>query len=99
MFKKASALALALCVAALALAGCGGGTSSSTSTAASTPPASSAVSSEAAREPVTLEFLFGSKPMMEWFEEYFPDLISGDNADNITRHVIQYTGNTLCFAN
>ncbi len=38
-------------------------------------------------EPVTLTFLFGDAVMMDWFCEYFPEYISGDNADGITVEV------------
>lgn len=34
-------------------------------------------------KPVTLTFLFGDAVMMDWFCEYFPEYISGENEDQI----------------
>ncbi len=81
--KKAVALVLVLCLVCLMFAGCGGNGNAPASSQPATESTGSS-SSEANVEPVTIEFLFGSQPMLEWFEEFFPDLISGDNPDKIT---------------
>ena len=43
--------------------------------------------SQEGTEPVTLTFLFGDAVMMDWFCEYFPEYISGENEDRITVEV------------
>ncbi|MCI2046624.1 MAG: ABC transporter substrate-binding protein [Faecalibacterium sp.] len=64
-----------------ALSACGGSTASS---AAAASQSTASASGTAAHEPVTLEFLSGSQALVDWFESYFPDLVSGKNEYNIT---------------
>jgi raffinose/stachyose/melibiose transport system substrate-binding protein len=39
---------------------------------------------ETAAEPTTLTFMAGDAAIMDWFNEYFPQFVSGDNEHNIT---------------
>jgi raffinose/stachyose/melibiose transport system substrate-binding protein len=64
-----------------ALSACGAA-SSAGSTAAQSASAASSAAAEA--KPVTLEFLCGSQSLVDWFNSYFPDLVSGKNDYNIT---------------
>ena len=64
-----------------ALSACGAAASSGSTAAQST---SAAASAAAAAKPVTLEFLCGSQSLVDWFNSYFPELVSGKNDYNIT---------------
>lgn len=81
MFKKTMSLLLAAVLSAGLFASCSGNGAGNSSAPVSGDPSSC---SEQQAEPVTLSFLFGDSVMMDWFVEYFPEYISGENPDRIT---------------